>query len=215
NKNGIIDGADSEIIFDNLRAQIKLGHSESIQLILQAMSDSNVKSGDTADIKIGAVVLEDPSVAMVNATDKLIIVEPEINFTTPKFDDNKTTSQLDDNVYIEASYAQCNFQLDKPDQVWVTITSLLTGDKYSLKGIETGNSTGKYQLSAPTQNNANAINDKIIQTLKNDTLTASLDACIAPSVGTGTEQLPSDADLTVRIDNLANQITIIDDSASL
>lgn len=215
NKNGIIDGADSEVVFDNLRAQIKLGHSESIQLIVQALSDPNGKSDDTADIKIGAVVLEDPSVAMVNATDKLIIVEPEINFTTPKFDDNKTTSQLNDNVYIEASYAQCNVQLDKPDQVWVTITSLLTGDKYSLKGIETGNSTGKYQLSAPTQNNANALNDKIIQTLKNDTLTASLDACIAPSVGTGAEQLPSDADLTVRIDNLATQISIIDDSASL
>ncbi|WP_298872419.1 SdrD B-like domain-containing protein [uncultured Psychrobacter sp.] len=215
NKNGIIDGADSEVVFDNLRAQIKLGHSESIQLIVQALSDSNGKSGDTADIKIGAVVLEDPSVAMVNATDKLIIVEPEINFTTPKFDDNKTTSQLDDNVYIEASYAQCNVQLDKPDQVWVTITSLLTGDKYSLKGIETGNSTGKYQLSAPTQNNANALNDKIVQTLKNDTLTASLDACIAPSVGTGNEQLPSDADLTVRIDNLATQISIIDDRAIL
>ena len=215
NKNGIIDGADDELIFDNLRAQIKLGHSESIQLIVQALSDRNGKSGDTADIKIGAVVLEDSSVAMVNATDKLIIVEPEINFTTPKFDDNKTTSQLDDNVYIEASYAQCNVQLDKPDQVWVTITSLLTGDKYSLKGIETGNSTGNYQLSAPTQNNANALNDKIIQTLKNDTLTASLDACIAPSVGTGAEQLPSDADLTIRIDNLATQITIIDDSASL
>lgn len=215
NKNGIIDGADSEVVFDNLRAQIKLGHSESIQLIVQALSDPNGKSDDTADIKIGAVVLEDPSVAMVNATDKLIIVEPEINFTTPKFDDNKTTSQLNDNVYIEASYAQCNVQLDKPDQVWVTITSLLTGDKYSLKGIETGNSTGKYQLSAPTQNNANAINDKIIQTLKNDTLTASLDACVAPSVGTGAGQLPSDADLTVRIDNLATQISIIDDSASL
>ncbi|WP_201624223.1 SdrD B-like domain-containing protein [Psychrobacter immobilis] len=215
NKNGIIDGADSEVVFDNLRAQIKLGHSESIQLIVQALSDSNGKSGDTADIKIGAVVLEDPSVAMVNATDKLIIVEPEINFTTPKFDDNKTTSQLDDNVYIEASYAQCNVQLDKPDQVWVTITSLLTGDKYSLKGIETGNSTGKYQLSAPTQNNANALNDKIVQTLKNDTLTASLDACIAPSVGTGAGQLPSDADLTVRIDNLATQISIIDDRAIL
>ncbi|WP_372829303.1 SdrD B-like domain-containing protein [Psychrobacter maritimus] len=215
NKNGIIDGADSEIIFDNLRAQIKLGHSESIQLIVQALSDSNGKSGDTADIKIGAVVLEDLSVAMVNATDKLILVEPEINFTTPKFDESKTTSQLNDNVYIEASYAQCNVQLDKPDQVWVTITSLLTGDKYSLKGIETGNSTGKYQLSAPTQNNANALNDKIVQTLKNDTLTASLDACIAPSVGTGAEQLPSDADLTVRIDNLATQISIIDDRAIL
>lgn len=214
NKNGIIDGADSEIIFDNLSAQIKLGYSESIQLIVQALSDPNGKTDDIAEIQIGAIVLEDPSIT-ANVTDKLVIVEPEIKFTTPKFDANKTISQIDENVYINASYAQCNVQLDKPDQVWVTITSLLTGDKYSLKGIETGNSTGKYQLSAPTQNNANPINDKLIQTLANDTLTASLDACIAPSVGTGIEQLPSEGDFTVRIDDLNTQISIVDDNPSL
>lgn len=215
NKNGVVDSGDTEVIFDNLSAQIKLGHSESIQFIVQALSDANGKSGDTADIKIGAVVLEDPSVSSVNVTDRLIIVEPEIKFTTPKFDANKTTSQIEENVYIDASYGQCNVQLDKPDQVWVTITSLLTGDKYALKAIETGNSTGKYQLSAPTQNNANAINDKFIQTIADDTLTASLDACIAPSVGTGAEQLPSESDFTVRIDDLDTQINIVDDSPSL
>ena len=214
NKNGIIDSADSEVIFNNLSAQIKLGQSESIQLIVQALSDPNGNADDTAEIQLGAIVLEDPSIT-ASITDKLVIVEPEINFTTPKFDDNKTTSQIDENVYIDASYAQCNVQLDKPDQVWVTITSLLTGDKYSLKGIETGNSTGKYQLSAPTQSNANPIDDKIIQTLANDTLIASLDACIAPSVGTGAEQLPSEGDLTVRIDDLDTQITIVDDNPSL
>ncbi|MGE6796221.1 SdrD B-like domain-containing protein [Psychrobacter okhotskensis] len=214
NKNGIIDGSDSEVIFNNLSAQIKLGYSESIQLIVQALSDPNGKTDDTAEIQLGAIVLEDPSIK-ASITDKLIIVEPEINFTTPKFDDNKTTSQIDENVYIDANYAQCNVQLDKPDQVWVTITSLLTGDKYSLKGIETGNSTGKYQLSAPTQSNANPIDDKIIQTLANDTLTASLDACIAPSVGTGAEQLPSEGDFTVSIDDLETQINIVDDNPSL
>ncbi len=214
NKNGIIDSSDSEVIFNNLSAQIKLGYSESIQLIVQALSDPNGKTDDTAEIQIGAVVLEDPSIT-ANITDKLVIIEPEINFTTPKFDENKTTSQIDENVYIDANYAQCNVQLDKPDQVWVTITSLLTGDKYSLKGIETGNSTGKYQLSAPTQSNANAIDDKIIQTLANDTLTASLDACIAPSVGTGAEQLPNGGDFIVRIDDLDTQISIVDDNPSL
>ncbi|NRD70062.1 DUF11 domain-containing protein [Psychrobacter okhotskensis] len=214
NKNGIIDGSDSEVIFNNLSAQIKLGYSESIQLIVQALSDPNGKTDDTAEIQLGAIVLEDPSITAI-VTDKLVIVEPEINFTTPKFDDNKTTSQIDENVYIDANYAQCNVQLDKPDQVWVTITSLLTGDKYSLKGIETGNSTGKYQLSAPTQSNANPIDDKIIQTLANDTLTASLDACIAPSVGTAAEQLPSEGDFTVSIDDLETQINIVDDNPSL
>jgi len=203
NNNGIIDGEDSEIIFDNLTAQIKLGQSENIELIVQALSDANGDSGDTADIKIGAVVLEDESIT-ASAVDSLVIVEPEINFTTPNFDGDKSTSQLGSNVYIEASYAQCNVQLDKPDQVWVTITSSLTGDKYSLKAIETGNSTGKYQLSAPTQNNANAIDDDIIQTLQGDTLTAALDACIKAD---GTKE-----EIT---NNLSSTLDIVDDNPTL
>ncbi|WP_438950643.1 hypothetical protein, partial [Psychrobacter submarinus] len=175
----------------------------NIELIVQALSDANSDSGDTADIKIGAVVLEDESIT-ASAVDSLVIVEPEINFTTPNFDGDKSTSQLGSNVYIEASYAQCNVQLDKPDQVWVTITSSLTGDKYSLKAIETGNSTGKYQLSAPTQNNANAIDDDIIQTLQGDTLTAALDACIKAD---GTKE-----EIT---NNLSSTLDIVDDNPTL
>ena len=215
NKNGIVDSGDRQIIFDNMSAQIKLGQSENIQFIVQALSDASGKDGDTADIKIGAVVLEDPSVTSVSATDSLVIIESGIKFTTPKFDESKTISQINDNVYVSASYAQCNVQTDKPDQVWVTIKSPITGDSYSLKAIETGNNTGKYQLSAATQNNANAIDDKLIQTLNSDTLTVSLDACIAPSVGTGADDLPSTSDFTVRISDLSSQINIVDDNPAL
>ena len=215
NKNGIVDSGDTQLILDNMSAQIKLGQSENIQFIVQALSDANGKDGDTADIKIGAVVLEDPSVTSVSATDSLVIIESGIKFTTPKFDESKTISQINDDVYVSASYAQCNVQTDKPDQVWVTIKSPKTGDSYSLKAIETGNNTGKYQLSAATQNNANAIDDKLIQTLNNDTLTASLDACIAPSVGTGADELPNASDFTVRISDLSSQINIVDDNPAL
>lgn len=215
NNNGIVDSADRQVILDGVSTQIKLGQSESIQLIVQALSDPNGTSGDTANIQLGAVVLEDPSVASASAVDRLIIVQPEINFTTPEFDNDKTTSQIDDNVYIETSFAQCNVQLDKPDQAWVTITSSLTGDTYSLKALETGNSTGKYQLSAPTQNNANAISDTLIQTLSGDTLTASLDACVAPSVSTGPEQLPTGTDLTTVTEEISTQISIVNDNAAL
>ncbi|WP_299066280.1 hypothetical protein [uncultured Psychrobacter sp.] len=203
NDNGIVDEGDRQIMLDNLTAQITLGQTESIQLIVQALTDRNAASDDTADIKIGAVVLEDESIT-ASAVDSLVIVEPKINFTTPNFDGDKSTSQLGNNVYIEANYAQCNVQLDKPDQAWVTITSSLTGDKYSLKAIETGNSTGKYQLSAPTQNNANAIDDDIIQTLQGDTLTAALDACIKAD---GTKE-----EIT---NNLSSTLDIVDDNPTL
>ena len=215
NKNGIVDSGDTQLILDNMSAQIKLGQNENIQFIVQALSDANGKDGDTADIKIGAVVLEDPSVTSVSATDSLVIIESGIKFTTPKFDESKTISQINDDVYVSASYAQCNVQTDKPDQVWVTIKSPKTGDSYSLKAIETGNNTGKYQLSAATQNNANAIDDKLIQTLNSDTLIVSLDACIAPSVGTGADELPNASDFTVRISDLSSQINIVDDNPAL
>lgn len=215
NNNGIVDSGDRQLILDNMSAQIKLGQSENIQLIIQALSDVDGQDGDTADIKIGAVVLEDSSVASVSATDSLVIIESGIKFTTPKFDESKTVSQINGDVYVSASYAQCNVQTDKPDQVWVTIKSPITGDSYSLKTIETGNNTGKYQLSATTQNNANAINDKLIQTLNSDTLTVNLDACIAPSVGIGADELPNASDFTVRISDLSSQISIVDDNPAL
>ncbi|WP_201508745.1 DUF11 domain-containing protein [Psychrobacter alimentarius] len=213
NKNGLIDSGDRQIILDDMSAQIKLGQGENIQLIVQALSDANGKDGDTANIKIGAIVLEDPSINNVMATDSLVIVESGIKFTTPKFDESKTTSQINEDVYVSTSYAQCNVQTDKHDQVWVTIKSAKTGDTYSLKGIETGNNTGKYQLSAATQNNANAINDKIIQTLKDDNLNVHLDACIAASVGLN--QQPTSSDLDLITDDINSNILIVDDAPTL
>ena len=206
NNNGKVDSEDRQIMLDNLSAQIKLGQSESIQLIVQALSDTNGKDGDTADVKIGAVILEDPSIAAVEAIDRLIIVEPEIKFTTSQFDGTRSTSQVDENVYVDASYAQCNVNPNEPDEVWITIKSSNrptgSGDSYTLKAIETGNNTGKYRLSAPTQNNANAINDDIIQTLKGDALIATLDACVDPTA----DSISS---------NLSSNIAIIDNSSAL
>ncbi len=217
NNNGIIDGEDSEIIFDNLSTQIKLGQSESIQLIVQALSDANAQDGDTAEIQLGAVVTEDPSLKKVTATDSLVIVKPDIGFKNEAFDSEPTSSQIGKNVYLETSFAQCNLQSDEKDQVWVTIKSanppVGTGDTYSLKAIETGVNTGKYRLDAPTQNNANAINDAIIQTLEGDTLTATLDACIAPSVGL--DEQPSASDLNKIDRDLSTTIVINDTSPTL
>ncbi|MCG3841581.1 DUF11 domain-containing protein [Psychrobacter sp. Ps1] len=217
NNNGIVDGDDQQLLLDNLSTQIKLGQSESIQLIVQALSDANAQDGDTAEIQLGAVVTEDPSLKKVTATDSLVIVKPDIGFKNEAFDSEPTSSQVGKNVYLETSFAQCNLQSDEKDQVWVTIKSanppVGTGDTYSLKAIETGVNTGKYRLDAPTQNNANAINDAIIQTLEGDTLTATLNACIAPSVGL--DEQPSASDLNKIDRDLSTTIVINDTSPTL
>ncbi|MDV2860455.1 hypothetical protein R0I52_07000 [Psychrobacter sp. CAM01] len=209
NKNGRIDDNESALRNPN---QIKIGQGESIQLIIQALAAADAADGDTADIKLGAVVANDESV-IASATDSLVIVEPNIRFTNADFLGDKDTSQVGKRVYAEAGYAQCNAQYDKPDQIWVTIKSPQTGDSYALKGIETGDNTGKYHLSAATQNNANAINDQVIQTLQGDDLAISLDACIAPSVGLNEQ--PSTADLNFLTENISSRIAIIDDAPTL
>ncbi|MBA2057581.1 DUF11 domain-containing protein [Psychrobacter cryohalolentis] len=174
---GVFDSADKEIIFDNLSAQIKLGQSESIQFIVQALSDANGKDGDTASIKLGAAVVEDPSITAL-VSDELIIVETRLDFMLYSWDGYKSKSQVGENTYLEASCAKCNVRDSARDEIWLTITSPKTGDTYSLKAIETGDNTGKFRIEAPTENNANAINDGIIQTLEGDNLLATLDAYI-------------------------------------
>ena len=208
NNNEKVDSEDRQIMLDNLSAQIKLGQSESIQLIIQALSDANGEDGDTADIKIGAVVLEDPSVtaASDSTINSLVIVEQGIKFTTPKFDESNPSSQINEKVYVQASYFQCNTNPNVKDEVLLTIKSanppIGSGDNYTLKAIETGDNTGKYRIDASTQNNANAINDSIIQTLKGDTLTATLDACVEPSAD------------PIIVD-ISSNIAIVDDNPSL
>lgn len=202
NENGLIDSGD--IVLPD---QIELAQGESIQILLQAVANSDMQDGDTANIEIGAVVLEDTSVTAA-ATDGLIIIEPTIEFRNASFASILNREQLGNDVYVEASYAMCNVQADAPDQAWVTITSPDTGDTYSLKAIETGNNTGKYRLTAPTENNANAVSDDIIQTLDGDTLTASLDACISPDVGLN--ETPTQSDLTYLDDPITTNIDIVD-----
>ena len=200
NNNGKFDSND--IDFTQMK-QIKLGKNESIELTIEAVSDTQARDGDHADIKIGAVVIEDTSVTAA-ITNSLVVVVPSISFLNDSWGDTKRSSQLGDTLYVQASYAQCNVQPDTPDQVWVTITSPITKDTYSLKAIETGNNTGKYRLSAPTQNNANPINDEIIQTLKGDTLTVTLDACVQPDGGRQNI-----------VENISSMLTIINERPSL
>ncbi|WP_227691517.1 SdrD B-like domain-containing protein [Psychrobacter aestuarii] len=209
NKNGIVDAGDRLITGLD---QIKLGQSERLDLIIQAVTDKNAADGSRIDIKLGATVVEDSSIT-ASVTDSLVVVTPGVRFTNADYTGDAQNSQISNNVYLEASYAACNVQTDKPDQIWVSITSPLTGDVYSLKGIETGNNTGKYRLSAPTQNNANAIDDQIIQTLVGDTLQANLVACISPDVGL--DQTPTQSDFSSYISGVNTQITMTNDSPNL
>lgn len=96
NENGLIDSGD--IVLPD---QIELAQGESIQILLQAVANSDMQDGDTANIEIGAVVLEDTSVTAA-ATDGLIIIEPTIEFRNASFASILNREQLGNDVYVKA-----------------------------------------------------------------------------------------------------------------
>ena len=207
NNNGVIDAGDTL-----LPETIVLPHDTSINLIVQAKVKPTLGNGATAQLGLKAVVAEDNKV-IATATDSLLVLAPLIQFTEPTFTTKQPTSQVGKDVFVTTTYAQCNYRADAVDYAWVKVTSELTKDSYALKAVETGNNTGKYRLLAPTQNNANALNDQIIQTLDKDTLTATLVACVAPTVAPN--QTPTANDLVSVSDPLSTTIAITDTAPSL
>ena len=207
NNNGVIDAGDTL-----LPETIVLPHDTSINLIVQAKVKPTLGNGATAQLGLKAVVAEDNKV-IATATDSLLVLAPLIQFTEPTFTTKQPTSQVGKDVFVTTTYAQCNYRADAVDYAWVKVTSELTKDSYALKAVETGNNTGKYRLLAPTQNNANALNDQIIQTLDKDTLTATLVACVAPTVAPN--QTPTTNDLVSVSDPLSTTIAITDTAPSL
>ena len=171
NNNGMVDAGESE-----LTPTVSLKAGESIHLIVTALASADFKDGDTASVNINAVVQEDSNVT-AKATDGLVVIQPSINYKSPDYTQVVTQSRAGDLIYPEVGLAICNANPSAVDYVWVTVTSKKTGDIIKLKGVETGANTGRYRLSAPTELNANPINDGIIQTLNGDNLSAQATAC--------------------------------------
>ena len=171
NNNGIIDSNETE-----LQPTISIAAGEQIHLIVKALTSIELKDGDTVDVPITAVVQEDNTV-QASATDSLVAIVPSIVYKDPTYQNNLSQTSAGQPVYIEVGLAYCNADPTQVDNVWLNVTSSKTGDTIRLKAVETGVNTGKYRISAPTELNANAIADAVIQTLDGDTLTTQADKC--------------------------------------
>ena len=171
NNNGMIDSNETE-----LQPTISIAAGEQIHLIVKALTSTELKDGDTVDVPITAVVQEDNTV-QASATDSLVAIVPSIVYKDPTYQNNLSQTSAGQPVYIEVGLAYCNADPTQVDNVWLNVTSSKTGDTIRLKAVETGVNTAKYRISAPTELNANAIADAVIQTLDGDTLTTEVDKC--------------------------------------
>ena len=171
NNNGVIDSNESP-----LEPTISLKAGEQIHLIVKALTSANLTDGETLSVPISAVIQEDNSVH-ASASDKLVAILPSIVYKDSDYQNKVEHTQPGLPVFIEVGLAYCNADPMQVDNVWIEVKSDKTGDIIRLKAVETGVNTGKYRISAPTELNANAIADAVIQTLDGDTLTTQADKC--------------------------------------
>jgi large repetitive protein len=83
-------------------------------------------------------------------------------------------------LFVQADAAACNVSRTTVETRTIVITSALTGDSESFLATESDADSGLFRIlpNVPLRNSAIAVaGDKIIQTIQNDVLTASIDGC--------------------------------------
>jgi uncharacterized repeat protein (TIGR01451 family) len=115
---------------------------------------------------------------------------PVINYyTSPTFNTPTKVTTIGKPLYVQADGAACNADSLVTETHAITITSKLTGDSETFNAVESGPNTGKFRIlpSIPTRNGATnpvQANNGILETLKNDVLTAQINGCGASSTTT-------------------------------
>jgi uncharacterized repeat protein (TIGR01451 family) len=124
---------------------------------------------------------------------------PEIHFYTNfQFGAFALVTRISDPLYVMADAAACNTKPVIAEEKKITIRSLLTGDSETYIGTETGPNTGYFRIltAAPARLDLQWVPTRdaslnpvlkgngIIETLKNDTLTAVLHGCGTATVTT-------------------------------
>jgi len=124
---------------------------------------------------------------------------PEIHFfTSAQFGTYAHVTMIGDPLYVMADAAACNTKATVAEEKKITIKSLLTGDSETYIATETGQNTGYFRIltAAPARPDLQWVPTRdaslnpvtkgngIIETLKNDTLTAILYGCGTASVTT-------------------------------
>ncbi|MEF9927131.1 MAG: hypothetical protein RR983_08760 [Massilia sp.] len=104
-------------------------------------------------------------------------------YTSAAYSRVARAAELNGNLFLQVDAAECNIDKNVAEQVSVTLTSTLTGDRQAFPARETGADTGEYRFSAVAasyrddEDHEDDAADGIIEVMKNDTLLASVEGC--------------------------------------
>ncbi len=105
-----------------------------------------------------------------------------ISFYNPGFNTPATQGRPGKPLFVQVDAAPCNLDPSQVGTVPVTITSQLTGDVESFTAVETGPNTGLFRIlpdvpTADATTRVVAAGDGVLETLRNDTITATITSC--------------------------------------
>ena len=101
-------------------------------------------------------------------------------FTNLSFTRLANVARLGSPLFVQADAALCNVLPTTVETRVIVITSALTGDRETFTAVESGANTGKFQVlpNVPTRESATSqIGNGVVESMRNDTLTAQIDGC--------------------------------------
>jgi uncharacterized repeat protein (TIGR01451 family) len=117
-----------------------------------------------------------------------VVATPVIRFYIDgTFDVVAKAKPVGDPLFVQATAVGCNLNPTAVETNTITLVSKLTGDVESFQAIESDVNSGKFQIlpSVPTANSATATpGNGTMETLQNDTITATILGCGAESTST-------------------------------
>ncbi len=165
----------------SLASGAKLSGSFSVTVLANASgSINNTAYADYVDTSAGPNVID--SIASNAVQLALPALPSSIDFYNPNYNSTLPQTNLGVPLFVQVTAPQCNIAPNTLNTVTVQLNSKLTGDIEDFKATETGLNTGLFRIvpNVPTADAAThpiVAGDGIVETLKNDTITATVIGC--------------------------------------
>jgi hypothetical protein len=169
---------------------IILNPGESAILVITGIVPAATLPGLTANIQITATSLLGVSAANTDSITTLATIPPTIAYYSDNTFSKKTTaSAIGTPLFVQAIAPQCNADPLTVETRIITLSSALSSDVESYPAIETGPNTGIFRIipNVPTRNGAtNPVipGNGIVEEMKNDIITATIQGCGSASTST-------------------------------
>lgn len=177
---------------------IASGAVERVQLVVK-MNDNITQTTLKNQFQLKYKIATGETTLQSNVAQTVVGGQSGISNNSGNFNKILATGTLNKPLYISANSTICNASRLQSDQVKIRIQSMTTGDVVEVIGLETTPNSGVFHYELPTTESATANpNDKILQTVKRDTVLVSMVSCLDQD---GTPTIPiSDVNATVLID---------------